>query len=168
MRFIGTKSFLALLVVMAFFASLGAGYAPSGSGMSPYLVGFYDADGIEEEAEVFLANPGPSALEALVVIFDEDGNPVDCERILVVPNDLEDFDLRNLPSDEGMIKVVSVVPGLARTVAQSGIVGWVRTESEGEFLDHTELTPVPVGLLRADGNFELNLIVDYVEANCTD
>jgi hypothetical protein len=154
-------------------------FAAGGGNLSSYLVGFYERD-VGEEAELVLVNPTPFALEAFVVLFDDEENPVDCGRLALSPNDVEEFEIERpaeppFPPEEGVIKVVSFKPGLnsnIRTV-QAGLVGWIRheieddTDSDAVAIADTQLASVPVEVLTAQANFELKLIEAYVLENCS-
>jgi hypothetical protein len=157
----------------ALMAGLGAGAGGSGAGnlgadLGPYLVAFYDANPDDgEEAEIWLINPTSSDLEALAVIYGDGGEPVNCVRELVGPNDFEKFAVGG-QVDEGIVKIVTVAPGGGTLVLQSGLVAWIRHETEGEnsALADTQAKYLPVGLLRDNNNYELNRIVSYVDENC--
>lgn len=176
---------LGLLLGVVVAVALGTGavivngvfkFAPGGGDLSPYSVGFYDVGG-DGEASVYLVNPTPYDLVALVFQFDCDGNPVRCGRIPLTPNDFGKFDVQcNRPS-QGAIKVLSVkTPFPASTVwAQSGVVGWVRHDlpswenerSHSGGIGDTNLVPVPNELLTASSNFEFNRLVDFANSHCS-
>ncbi len=179
-------------------------YDPSGGSLSPYLLGYYDdrdhsaspGDGGDDEHDdtssdvdsddlhdvepvLYLVNPTSQTLTAYIVIFDNDGNPEDCRRRILEPNDLTDVMLGDLSGDNdefGAVKVVAFTeddPG--RTVA-AGLKGWIAHYVEHDTFDDGEATlmrehaleDVPQEVLFADLDEdgepdELNLIVEYVE-----
>jgi hypothetical protein len=197
-RFSKSKSVFTTLVAAAG-SAVGAGvavavglftispllYFPAGGGnLSPYLVGFYEQ--FKSEAELYLVNPTPLTLEAFVVLFDDDENPVACHRATLTPNDFEDIEISEMVCqkspvdlDEGVIKVVSFKPNpnnsSIRTL-QTGLVGWVRHEgrevvaledgNSGGIAD-TQLASVPLEVLTAQANYELKLIEAYVLEHCS-
>jgi hypothetical protein len=187
---IATTVALGVGVVLGAGAALAVGFftlspllyfAAGGGNLSPYQVGFYDAE--EGDAELILVNPTPLTLEAFVVLFDDEENPVACNRFILTPNDFEEFEIDDvmigeppMGLNEGVIKVVTFKPNpnnsSIRTV-QAGVVSWVRHEFEGDAdsdvvaITDTELASVPVEVLTAQANFELKLIEAYVLATCS-
>jgi hypothetical protein len=164
-------------------------FPASGGVLSPYQVGFYEVDR-GEEAKLFLVNPTPRYLEAFVVIFDGDEEPIACDRVVLSPNDFEDIEIPGnrkwvdgnesygYRKKEGVVKVVTFKysdpngyqPYRKTMEVQPGVVGWIR-HGGGSWgssgASDTQLASVPAELLKDQNYYELKLIVNYVEENCS-
>jgi len=125
------------------------------------------------------------------VRYDDESNFVDCDIFELGPNELEDWDIEDdFDAEEGVIKVVSFEPirssrsyssyygsryDANRLTVKSGVAAWIRhkfedeeDDDELESLGDTSLLPLPVSLLTARSNYELNEIVWQVVENCQD
>ena len=119
-----------------------------GSGISSYLIGSFDLRQ-GGRFRVDLMNPTPDILHVLVAIFDQDGQPLRCERSKIAGNGLLDLELSrlDLQNRAGVVKVVSLDPVTGKPVV--GLAGnQIRVTDRG--IGETGLHPVPGAILDRD------------------